>query len=116
MSIARLLWLPSYKELFEAELLHNRHLVGRASGAQLPPSTYRARLQGAHAELYDIKRLKQERDQLAIEVHANNMRHWSPSLVSRSIAKALRTSALLHHSCIRSRLVTPRSCGVLAHA
>ena len=29
---------------------------------------------------------RQERDSLAIELHGNNMRHWSPSMVARSIS------------------------------
>ena len=84
-SIAALLWLPSYTELFEAELEHNRTLCGW-SGTALPPSSYRARLLGKQADVYDAKRRRQERDQLAIELHANNMRQWSPSLVARSLA------------------------------
>ena len=79
------LWLPSYVDLFRAELAHNRCLTGR-SGSALAPSSYRARLTGTHGEAYDAKMLRRERDQLAIEVHANNMRCWSPSLVARSIA------------------------------
>ena len=72
--LARLLWLPSYAELFRAELEHNRLLVG-GSGSTLPPSSYRARLKGARAEEYDARQERRERDQMAIELHANNMRH-----------------------------------------
>ena len=79
------LWLPSYVELFCAELEHNRRLAGRV-GSALAPSSYRARLTGTRGEAYDAKMLRRERDQLAIELHANNMRCWSPSLVARSIA------------------------------
>ena len=84
-SIVAALWLPSYVELFAAELEHNRRIVGRY-GSALEPSSYRARLKGARAEAYDAKMLRRERDHLAIELHANNMRSWSPSLVARSIA------------------------------
>lgn len=84
-AIVPALWLPSYKELFSAELVRNRNLTGRF-GSVLPPSTYRARLKGEAAAAYDAKMLRRERDQLAIELHANNMRAWSPSLVARSIA------------------------------
>ena len=94
-SVASALWLPAYDELFEAELEHNRALVGRA-GAALPPSSYRARLRGDAAIWFDKRLQRQERDQLAIELHANNMRHWSPSLVARSIAYVRLTSSWMH--------------------
>lgn len=93
--IARLLWLPSYTELFAAELEHNRLLVGR-SGSTLQPSSYRARLKGARAVAYDAKQQRRERDQLAVEIRSNNMRHWSPSLVARSIAYFRLTTSWLH--------------------
>ena len=93
--IARLLWLPCYVELFAAELEHNRRLVGR-SGTTLQPSSYRARLKGARAEAYDAKQQRRDRDQLAVELHANNMRVWSPSLVARSISYFRLTTSWLH--------------------
>ena len=74
-AITRALWLPSYVDLFAAELEHNRHIVGRQA-TSLAPSSYRARLNGAAAEKYDAKMRRRERDQLAIELHANNMRCW----------------------------------------
>ena len=94
-SIVRALWLPSYGELFEAELRHNRALVGRSDHA-LKPSSYRARLSGEAAVRYDQRMDRQERDRLAIQLHANNMRHWSPSLVARSIAYVRLTTAWMH--------------------
>lgn len=83
--ISRLLWLPSYEDLFAAELDHNRRLVA-STGNGLQPSTYRARLRGDAAIKYDMKQVRRERDKLAIEIHSNNMRCWSPSLVARSIS------------------------------
>ena len=94
-SVARLLWLPSYDELFEAELEQNRLLAGR-SGSALPISSYRLRLKGARAEAYDSKSRRRERDQLAIELRSNNMRAWSPSLVARSVAYFRLTTSWLH--------------------
>ena len=94
-SICRLLWLVSYTELFAAELEHNRLLVGRSGSAMLP-SSYRARLNGARAEEYDARQRRRERDQLAIELHSNNMQQWSPSLVARSIAYFRLTTSWLH--------------------
>jgi hypothetical protein len=93
--VARALWLPSYVELFASELEHNRHVVGRHA-TTLAPSSYRARLKGARAQTYDVKMLRRERDQLAIELHANNMRSWSPSLVARSVAYFHLTSTWQH--------------------
>ena len=83
--IAQLLWLPTYHALFMFELEHNERMcVG--TGTQLPPSTYRARLQGERAERYDMRRQRQRRDELAIARHANNQWAWSPSLLARSVA------------------------------
>jgi hypothetical protein len=93
--IARALWLPSYSALFDAELEHNRRLIGR-SGSTLAPSSYRARLKGERAAAYDAKMRRRERDQLANELHANNMRFWSPSLVARSVAYVNLTSTWQH--------------------
>ena len=91
-AIARVLWLESYEDLFDAELRHNRALVGR-SGPALQPSSYRVRLQGTAAVQYDRRMERQERDRLAVELHGNNMRHWSPSLVARSIAYVRLTTS-----------------------
>ena len=62
------LWMPHYGGLFAAELEHNRALTGTVGmvGANLQPSTYRQRLKGAAAESYDARRVRQERDELAI--------------------------------------------------
>ena len=51
---------------------------------------------GKQADAYEAKRRRQERDQLAIELHANNMRHWSPSLVARSLAYFRLTTSWMH--------------------
>ena len=84
--IAQLLWLPGrlWPQLFELEYEVNKLACG-GGGYELPPSSYRARLKGERAERYDSRRRRQERDQMAIELHANNMRRWSPSLVGRSV-------------------------------
>jgi hypothetical protein len=97
-TIARLLWLPSYEALFQAELRENRRLVGAESAGEssLKPSSYRMRLKGKAAAAYDRKQQKQERDRLAIQLHGNNMRHWSPSLVARSICYVRLTTAWMH--------------------
>jgi len=94
-TIARLLWRPAYGTLFNEELEHNRALVGR-TGSTLPPTTYRHRLKGRAAAAYDAKQRRRERDQLAIELHANNMRVWSPSLVARSISYFRITTSWMH--------------------
>ena len=81
--IARVLWIGCYRALFDAELAENEAVCGLEG--QLPPSSYRARLKGEGAELYDHRRRVQRRDELAIRLHANNERHWSPSLLARSV-------------------------------
>ena len=94
-TIAQALWLPSYDELFAAELRTNRALLGRMDSV-VSMSLYRRRLQGEVALKYDRKQEKQERDRLAIELHGQNMRHWSPSLVARSICYVRLTTAWMH--------------------
>ena len=44
-----------------------------------------------------------ERDQLAIALHADNMRHWSPSLVARSVAYFTLTTSWMHHVGVQKR-------------
>ena len=68
---AKLLWLPEYTLLFLREVVENLRARGESS-SNLAPSTYRARLHGEAAERYDFRRFQQKRDQLAIELHANN--------------------------------------------
>ena len=80
--IAAAHWAADLTELYEAEYIENEQLCGRTHGLQ--PTTYRARLTGERAEAYDRRRNQQRRDQMAIELHSNNMRHWSPSLLGRS--------------------------------
>ena len=83
--LARLLWLPSYEELFDIEYEHSSTFFGKERQG-LKPSTYRQRLAGSAAERYDRRRRQQHRDQMATELHANNMRHWTPSLMARSVS------------------------------
>ena len=83
--IAQLLWLPCYGQLFQMELLENERALGGGLGAA-PVSSYRARLKGEPAELYDKRRMRQRRDALAVELHAANQQRWSPSLIARTIA------------------------------
>lgn len=89
--IARVLWIGCYRALFAAELAENE--AACVSEVQLPPTSYRARLKGERAELYDHRRRVQRRDELAIRLHANNERHWSPSLLARSVTYFLNTTA-----------------------
>ena len=86
--IARALWQPDYRDWFNHEIERNRAALGRDidSGRFVQPSRYARRLCGAAAEAWELKNLNRERDQLAIELHARNMRHWSPSMIARSIA------------------------------
>ena len=81
--IATLLWLPCYRRLFELEFQINQEECG--AGYELAPSSYRARLKGESAEMYDARRWKQKRDEMAIALHANNQMRWSPSLLARSV-------------------------------
>ena len=74
---AKLLWLPEYHLLFWRELEENLKFAG-GGPSQMVPSTYRARLHGEAADRYDLRRFQQKRDQLAIQLHANNQQHWSP--------------------------------------
>ena len=82
--IASQLWSPSYEELFSYEITENRAECA-AGGYALPPTTYRMRLTDEAALLYDARRQRQKRDEMAIALHANNERRWSPSLLARSI-------------------------------
>lgn len=81
---ALLLWLPDYTRLFEEEIEQNLQLSGGGL-LNLPPSSYRQRLTGEPQVRYDARRRRQQRDELAIALHANNQQHWSPSLLARSI-------------------------------
>ena len=54
--LAKLLWVPDYTQLFLMEFKQNLQAVG-GGGFQLPPSSYRARLQGEAAERYDLRPL-----------------------------------------------------------
>ena len=82
--IARALWRTDYSVLFEEEHLLNEAACG--PNFQLEPSTYRKRLTGERAEVYDVKMRRRGRDELAIRLHANNQQHWSPSLLARSVS------------------------------
>jgi hypothetical protein len=89
------MWLPDHRALYTAELKDNRMRLGR-EGSSLRPSSYRARLKGPAADAYDAKMLRRERDQLAVELHGNNMRVWTPSLIARSIAYYPLTTSWMH--------------------
>ena len=41
---------------------------------------------GEQQARYDRRRRIQQRDEMAIRLHANNQQHWSPSLLARSVA------------------------------
>ena len=96
--IARALWQPDYRDWFNDEIERNRAALGRDidAGRFVQPSRYARRLCGAAAEAWELKHLNRERDQLAIELHARNMRHWSPSMVARSIAYFNLTTSWMH--------------------
>ena len=84
--IAIALHSSDYTDLFAAEYEDNAYAFAAGAGAfALPPTTYRARLRGEKAELYDRRRKLQVRDQMAIALQANNERHWSPSMLARSL-------------------------------
>ena len=104
--ISRTLWLPDYDQLFELEVAENEQLVGAVQC--LPPSSYRARLQGEAAQRYDRRRRNQRRDELAISLHSNNQQHWSPSLIARSIAYFGRTSRFLRANEGRQRRIASK--------
>ena len=89
------LWAPDYTPLFQLELEQNRLAVGGDKRFALPPSTYRQRLKGRAAERYDQRLEQQERDQLAIALHANNQQHWSYSLLARSVTYFYSTTDTL---------------------
>ena len=83
--IAAAFWSTDYKPIFDAEFVANEQECG-GQAAMLAPTSYRQRLSGAAAERYDMRRRSQQRDAMAIRLHSNNQRHWSPSLLARSIA------------------------------
>lgn len=86
--IAGGLWVRDYSAILEAEYHVNRTLCGERLLA-LIDSTYRARAARAHYPTvfarYSEKEKRRERDAMAIHMHGQNMRHWSPSLVARSV-------------------------------
>jgi hypothetical protein len=99
--IASDLWSADYTSVFKVELEHNRALGIRygtfgVTGQQLQLSSYARRLSGHRREAWEHRQLVRERDQLAIALHAANMRHWSHSLVARSIAYFTLTTSWQH--------------------
>jgi hypothetical protein len=101
-SIASDLWATDYEQLFNIEIERNRQLQssigtsGLTGQQQQLSSRYARRLSGHAREAWEHKQLIRERDQLAIALHASNMRHWSPSLVARSIAYFTLTTSWQH--------------------
>lgn len=101
------MWRSAYESLFIEEHEHNIRAAGGQSMPQLPPSTYRKRLKGESALRYDWRRLQQERDQLAIALHANNQQHWSPSMLARSITYFNLASEIIQQTeCHQRRLAS----------
>ena len=45
--------------------------------------------------MYDARRGRQRRDAMAIDLHGNNMRHWSPSLLARSVCYLKQASSFV---------------------
>jgi hypothetical protein len=108
-NIASMLWAGDYGQVFWWELNRNRSDFRSTEAVlPLPPSSYRARLHGRAAELYDERRLLQERDQLAIKLHANNQQRWSPSIMARSVAYFNLASASLQQVEGRQRRLASR--------
>ena len=105
--IAHLLWLPCYVKLFVLEFHRNLEAVG-GSGYQMEPSTYRARLRGEAADRYDWRRMQQQRDQMAIALHANNQQHWSPSMLARSVTYFNLASEVIQREEGRQRRLASR--------
>ena len=91
-AIAAACWAPSLEDLFELEYRVNQAACGAGAGYNLAPSSYRARLKGEAAERYDQRLRRHKRDEMAIALHANNERRWSPSLLVRSAAYFNSTS------------------------
>ena len=100
--IATLLWSPCYRALFDLEYEVNSRACG-GGGYTLQPSTYRARLHGERAENYDSRTRARKRDEMAIALHANNMQHWSPSFVARSVSYFNLTSSWIQTEESRQR-------------
>ena len=78
---ARELVAGDYGPVFEREYERSRALCG--DGYALPPSSYVARLSGDRLAAYEQRARQRERDQMAIALHASNMRYWTPSLLAR---------------------------------
>ena len=96
--IARDLWTGNYGPLFIQELERNRAALGHQCDEPsiVQTSRYARSLRGERAEAFQRKLLARERDQLAIQLRTHNMRHWSPSLVARSIAYFNLTTSWQH--------------------
>ena len=91
------LWRPSYESLFEEEIATNRAALGRPGGfGVLQLTRYARSLKGEKLAAWQRRQLNRERDQMAIELHALNMRHWSPSMLARSVAYFSLTTSWLH--------------------
>jgi hypothetical protein len=103
---AEWLWAPDYTPIFRLEMAVNRQLVN--GQVHMQPSSYRARLKGRAAEVYDERRRLQERDQMAIMLHANNQQDWSPSMLSRSVAYWNQTSTSVQRIEGRQRRLASR--------
>ena len=85
-AIAAAAWAPSLEDLLDLEYKVNEAACGVGAGYNLAPSSYRARLKGEPADRYDRRLRRQKRDEMAIALHANNERRWSPSILLRSAA------------------------------
>ena len=95
--IAQLLWLLCGTTIWvRVRVLNERARVWRREAAAARLRLYRARLAGSAAERYDARRRKEERDEMAISLHAANQQHWSPSMLGRSISYFRHLSAWVH--------------------
>ena len=105
--LALQLWAKDYHELFALEYEENLRAVG-GQGYDLAPTSYRARLHGKAAERYDQRRMRQQRDEMAIALHSNNQQHWSASLLARSVSYFNLASAVIQKEETRQRRLASR--------
>eukprot|EP00965_Chrysotila_dentata_P072320 2390060-Pleurochrysis_carterae.AAC.6 len=102
------LWASDYSELFELEYCQNRRFFGGSFVSQLPPSTYRQRLNGEALEKYALRERRRERDLMAAAIHSSNMRVWPLSLIARSIAYFNQSSQIIQRTETQQRRLASR--------
>ena len=103
--IALTLWTPTYDPVFQLELERNRAALASRGGTLggFGLTVHAKRLTGHHREVWERRQLVRERDQLAIALHADNMRHWLGIGRHRWSPGRWRTSRSRHLGCTMSR-------------